>query len=393
MKYKMKRFFKSYLDVFLRELSLITNDKDIIIIILIAPMFYALFYNSIYLNKTEKDVPVAVVDMDNSEFSREFIKRLDAHQLSAVTCVLSDPESAKELINKMIVQGVVIIPSDAEKNLKLKKGTNIVANLNTTRFLVSNDINKAVNEVAFSFADEYRQIYFQNIGYNSSEAKELIEPLKGDIRPMFNTIETYGEFLIPGLLALILHQTLLIGLSESIAKEREMKSLHILYNLSGKNTFVAISGKLTFYFIVFGAYAFFFYVVTFEMFKINFLGSVSAVICMTALLIISASFFCVLISSFFKKKILSLQLLAFTSYPVFLVSGYVFPFHSMPPALQFVANCLPTTPYLNAFVRITQMGAGWGNVMPQFYHLLVLTAVLGLLSLTRMKVLFMKNIE
>ncbi|MBI5402209.1 MAG: ABC transporter permease [Ignavibacteriae bacterium] len=389
----MKIFFQSYLEVLKRELSLVTHDKDIIIIILIAPVFYALFYNSIYINKSEKDVPVAVVDMDNSEFSKEFIKRLDAHQLTSVNIVVADPEEAKGLLNKMNVQGVIVISYEAEKNLKLKKGTTITANLNTTRFLVSNDINKAVNEVAFSFGNEYRQIYFQNIGYNSSEAEGMTEPLKSDIRPMFNTSETYGEFLIPGLLVLILHQTLLIGLSESIANEREMKTLSLLYELSGRNTFAAISGKLTFYFIVFGAYAYFFYVVTFSLFKINFMGSVSAVIIMTILFIISTSFFSVLISSFFKKKILSLQFLAFTSYPIFLVSGYVFPTHSMPKVIQVIADCLPVTPYLNAFIRITQMGAGWSNIIPQFYHLSIITVVLVIISLARMKVLFMKNIE
>lgn len=393
MKFKMKIFFQSYLEVLKRELSLVTHDKDIIIIILIAPVFYALFYNSIYINKSEKDVPVAVVDMDNSEFSKEFIKRLDAHQLTSVNIVVADPEEAKGLLNKMNVQGVIVISYEAEKNLKLKKGTTITANLNTTRFLVSNDINKAVNEVAFSFGNEYRQIYFQNIGYNSSEAEGMTEPLKSDIRPMFNTSETYGEFLIPGLLVLILHQTLLIGLSESIANEREMKTLSLLYELSGRNTFAAISGKLTFYFIVFGAYAYFFYVVTFSLFKINFMGSVSAVIIMTILFIISTSFFSVLISSFFKKKILSLQFLAFTSYPIFLVSGYVFPTHSMPKVIQVIADCLPVTPYLNAFIRITQMGAGWSNIIPQFYHLSIITVVLVIISLARMKVLFMKNIE
>lgn len=389
----MKALLISYWRVLRRELSLITHDKDIIIIVLIAPMFYALFYNSIYLNKTEKNVPVAVVDMDNSEFSRNFIRRLEAHQLISVSKVTGNLSESQDLLNKMVVQAVIIIPVDAEINLQSKKQITITANLNTTRFLVSNDINKAVNEVAFSFGDEYRQIYFQNLGYNSTEAKESIEPVKGDLRPMFNTIETYGEFLIPGLLVLILHQTLLIGLSESVAKEREEKKLQELYQTSGRNTLIAILGKGTFYFLMFGSYAYFFFVVTFSMFKINFLGSVSAVIVMTALLIISAIFFCIIVSSFFKKKILSLQLLAFTSYPIFLVSGYIFPLRSMPPLLQYVSNCLPTTPYLNAFIRVTQMGADWSNIMPQFYHLLILTGTLGLISLVRMKVLFIKNNE
>jgi len=359
--------------------------------ILLAPLFYAFFYNSIYLNKTEKNIPIAVVDFDNSEFSRNFVRRLDAHELTVVTKVTGDVWESRNLLDKMIVQGVIIIPKDAEINLQSKKSTTITANLNTTRFLVSNDINKAVNDVAFSLSDEYRKVYFQNLGYNSSEAQELIEPVKGDVRPMFNVIQTYGEFMIPGLLALILHQTLMIGLSESIAKERETKKLHELYQASGRHTLIAVAGKGTFYFLMFGVYAYFFYVVTFDMFKIKFLGSVSAVVVLTAVFLISAIFFCMLLSSFFKKKILSLQLLAFTSYPLFLVSGYSYPYYSMPKFLQLVSYCLPTTPYLNALVRITQLGADWSNIMPEFYHMLILMGAFGLITLVRMKMLFMKG--
>jgi ABC-2 type transport system permease protein len=387
----MNFIFKSYWQVLRRELSIIIHDKDILIMLFLAPLFYAYFYNSIYMYKTERDIPVAVVDLDNSEFSRTFIRRLDAHNLTAVTEVTGDINESRKLLDNMVVQGAIIIPKDAEINLQSKKSTTITANLNTTRFLVSNDINKAVNDVAFSLSDEYRKVYFQNLGYNSSEAQELIEPVKGDVRPMFNTIETYGEFMIPGLLALILHQTLLIGLSESVAKERELRTLGALYRASGRNTFIALAGKGTFYFFMFSVYAYFFYVVTFDLFKINFIGSVSAVVVLTAIFLISAIFFCMLLSSFFKKKILSLQLLAFTSYPLFLVSGYSYPYYSMPKFLQWVSYCLPTTPYLNALVRITQLGADWNNIMPEFYHMLILMGVFGLITLVRMKMLFMKD--
>ena len=184
----MLNFIKSIWKVFKRELSLIHKDKDIFILILIAPLFYAFFYNSLYINKTETKIPVAVVDMDKSGFSRDFIKKLDSHELTSVKYVFGEINEAHEMLNRMVVQGVIVIYPESELNLKLRKGITISSNLNTTRFLVSNDRNKAVNDVAFSFGNSYKQIYFQTIGYNSSEAKTLVEPVTGDVRPMFNLL-------------------------------------------------------------------------------------------------------------------------------------------------------------------------------------------------------------
>ncbi len=77
-----------------------------------------------------------------------------------------------------------------------------------------------------------------------------------EIKPMFNTTETYGDFLIPALLALILQQTLLMSIAETFAKERETKTLGTLFILSNKSIWGLMNGKSTFYFILFAAYSF-----------------------------------------------------------------------------------------------------------------------------------------
>jgi ABC-2 type transport system permease protein len=375
-------------NVFKREVHLITHDVNIISVLLLAPIFYSFFYGSIYFNKVETDVPIAVVDMDHSDISTKLTRMLDAHQLISVSEVLPDYNTAKTDLEKGNIQGIVFLPKGFESDLKSGKGADIKAYLNTTKFLVSNDINKAINEVVGTLSMSARLKYFQANGYSYDQAKEMIEPVRLDMRPMFNFTESYGDFLIPAILVLILHQTLLIGLSESIAKEREQKLLPELINYSNRNVFNAINGKGLFYFLLFSSYAFLFFVINFFVFKINFLGNAFALALLTAEMLLAVIYMSIFISSFFKRKIIALQFLTLTSYPLFLMSGYSWPMNSMPWFLQALSNTIPLTPYLNAFVRITQMGAGWNDVFPQIIQLAVQMFIAFIASALRMNVLF-----
>lgn len=388
----MKRSLQGFLSALKREAHFIIKDMDLVTIILLSPLFYAFFYTSIYTNKTENKVPVAVVDMDRSQTSETLIRDLNAHQLINVVEVLPDYSSAIDRLYRLKAQGVIYIPRGFEGSLKSRQGADIKIYLNTSRFLVSNDLNKAINEVAGTLGAGVRIRFFQAQGFSFSQAKEMAEPLQGEVKPLFNPAESYGDFLIPGLLVLILQQTLLIGLSESVAKEREEGSIISLFKTARSSIFSTITGKGAFYFILYASYALLFYTLHFSIFRISFKGSVSAAVVLTALFLSAVVLMAMLISSFFKRKIIALQVVAFTSYPLFLISGYAWPVEAMPGIVKLLSYLMPGTPYLNAFNRIIQMGAGWQDVIPETVHLAVLTVAGFIITAFRMKFLIRKEI-
>lgn len=383
--------FKDFINTIKREITVISKDRNIFTVIILVPVFYALMYGSLYWNKSEDKLPVAVVDMDRTEFSIGFIKALNNHQLVNVVLVTGDLSEAKLKMDRMEIQGIVYVPVDAGKSLESKKSITITSYLNTTRLLVSNDINKAVNEVAAYYANDKREIYLMSTGYNSKEAATLVEPVKADVRAMFNRMETYGDYLIPGILALILHQTLLLGLSENIARERQNNLISEYKNASGNNSLVALLGKTAFYFLAYFSYSVLFFTLAFSIFKINLAGSLVLLLVITSLLILSAIFLSILFSSFFNRKFVVIIVMAFTSYPLFFISGYVFPSYALPVPLQYLAKTFTISPYLKAYIRLTQFGAGFGNIQGEIIHICIITAVLFALALLRLKYLFYKS--
>jgi ABC-2 type transport system permease protein len=204
---------------------------------------------------------------------------------------------------------------------------------------------------------------------------------------MFNFTESYGDFLIPAVLILILHQTLLIGLAESFAKERENKTMNELYQVSDFSIHKMIIGKGIFYLLLYFSYALFFFGVVFYVFKINFIGSIFSFSLATILMIISTTFLSILISSFFERKIIAIQYLALSSYPIFLISGYSWPEESLPYILKLFAWLIPFTPYSNAAIKITQMGASGSNILLILIHLFLLSIIYYTLALMRLKTL------
>lgn len=364
--------WRNVIAVVWRETEIIRHDRNIIIVLLLAPVVYAFFLGTIFTNKTETNVPIVIIDNDRTVISRSLIRSLDSHQLLQVTETATDFELAKADIIESRAQAIVYIPRNFEGALKSGQAVNLEIYLNTARFLPSNDINKAVSEVALTMAAGVRLKYFQTKGMGTEQAKELVQPLTGDIRSLFNVTESYGDFLLPGLFILILQQTLLFGLSLSVAREREMKTLADLNTMSGESSLVGVLGKGAPYFLLYGAYTILSLVVFFSLFNLNVLGSMSALAVLMTLFLIAIIGFAVFVSSFFKQEIQALQFLVFSSMPLFLLSGYSWPVWAMPWPLRALTQLLPSTPLFQAFVRVTQMGAGWHQILPDLLHLLIL---------------------
>ena len=125
--------------------------------------------------------------------------------------------------------------------------------------------------------------------------------------------------------------------------ERENKKLGSLYRLSGHNISKIIVGKSLLYFMVFMVFGLFFTVINFSVFDIQIRGSYWSLGIIGALFIMSIITMGFLIGSFFKTKLLAFQVLVFSSYLFFLVTGYSMPYQALPKAVQWFSDMLPTS--------------------------------------------------
>lgn len=266
-----KSQWHNFKTLFLREAALIAKDHSLLLTLLIAPVLYAFFYGSIYINKEEEEIPMAIVDMDHSGLSKQLAEQIN--NLQAIE-LISAPglDEAQKMMYKGQTQGYLFIENGLEKKVLSLQSANIVLAANAARFLPSSDLLSGVTQVSLTVGAGVRLKFYEMQGLNEATAMHEVMPLNLDNRPLFNERVSYGAFLLPGILALILQQTLLIGLTGSMASEREKNTINQLSDTAG-NYSVALWGKGSFYFLLFMCYAFFFLTVNFTVLKLPVRGS------------------------------------------------------------------------------------------------------------------------
>ena len=379
---------KKFWEILKAELNVVIENHSILLTVIIAPLLYALLLGTIYIRKDIDRISFAVLDTDNTSTSIKVTRLLSADSKIGVKAVAHSYEDAIDMLYKQKISGFLWIPKGFEKKLLKLEGADVKVFLNTTRFLPSNDLNKAVNMVMMTVGSGVRLRYFEAHGINPKHAIELINPVLPEIRPIYNPTNNYGDFLIPGLLFLILQQTLLIGMGESVALDKEKGKLK--YYLQGENSVLSyLTGKSAYYIFLYFSYYLLFFWWIFPFLNESITGNISALIAVGMIFSPVITMLAILIGSFLRSQALYMGVMAFTTYPFFMTSGYSWPLFAMPQPVQWLAQVVPTTHFLHAGVRIVEMGGSWQDVMPDIYKLLILFGVYSLLAAWRLK--YLKN--
>jgi len=376
-----------------REFYFVVNDKSISSILLIAPLFFGIFYGTVYINKGEQDVPVAVLNLDNTQYSRDYIRAIDATEVVEIVKEIENYSAIEELIQSGEIQAAVVIPKNFYLSLTQGEKASVKLYLNNLRFLSSNDINKAVTSVNLEAIKQLRLEMFKQKGYTSGEAEILAEPIALGVHTLFNSSETYGDFLLPGMLILILQQTLLIAMAQSIAKEKEQGSLKELWRTSGYSSLMALTGKGIFYLIISLCYAVFYYGFLFAILDVPLVGSPLLLLGITTVFLMATISLGFLMSSLFRRKLHALQLMAFSTYVFFFLSGYSWPNEGLPVILKYLSQVFPLTPFLKIYISVVSMGGEIAHITDGLIHLIILFFILSTLAYTRLRYLFLSEAQ
>ena len=381
------KFWKAIKELFVRETKIIFEDHSILLTILGAPLLYFFFLGTIYLNKDANQIPVAIVDLDHSALSRMMIRFIEAEQKVTIVDMPLDYQGGVESLYKMESAGFLYIPKGTQKAVMRGEQATLKLFLNNTRFLPSNGLNAAIQGVTLTIDAGIRIKYFMVEGNHPDHAKELALPLQVDLRPIYNPTNNYGDFLLPGLLLLIIQQTLLIGLGESLADEKMGKKFFKKYTLGQM-----LLGKSSFYILLYATYFVFFYAVLIPFFNLDLNGKFATIIPFTALFLTTVILYTFFVSSFFKKPQDYMEIMAFTSYPIFLVTGFSWPINEMPVFMQWISYLNPASAFFNGTQRIIVMDAKFHHILPEFTQLIILLTLGTIAVLWRFTYLQKKNL-
>lgn len=374
---------KSILNIFqiwYREIGNIIRDKGIMIFILFVPLAYPLLYSYVYTGEVVRDVPVAVVDENGSELSRDILRKMDASPDVKIEAYCTNVEEAKELIRRQKVYGIVRIPASFTKDLVrgLQAPVGLYCDMSSMLYYkallvtatnVSLEVNKNIKVTQYLTGTTDRQ----------DEINKM--PIDYDYVALYNPQSGFAAFLIPPVLMLIIQQTLLLGIGMSMGNSRERHCgsvipIHPWY----KNPVHIVLGKALPYFMLYMVLAIYMFTVVTDMFTLPALGHYRTFVAFVVPYILACIFLAMVLSVFIYRREDSILLLVFLSVPMLFLSGLSWPAASMPEFWRYVSYLFPSTFGMNGYVRITSMGASLSDIRTEYMALWIQAGIYFLIA-------------
>jgi ABC-2 type transport system permease protein len=305
-------------------------------VLVVASVFYSLFYPAPYVHQVLRDEPVLVVDRDHTPMSRRFARWLDATEGVAVTGRTADLEEAQAAVRAGTVAGVVLIPKDFERHVLRREPAFLTTYADGSYLLVRNTVAGSVNAVAATLG----------AGITKRPA-----PVGLASWPLFNPLGGYATFVVPAVFILVLQQTLLIGMGTLRVVERHRAAP------DPEPLLAALGGTVV---VILGLYLLqtaFMFLVAFRLYGLPLHADLGTAAVFLIPFIISTTLLGLAVGQLFERPESSTLALVLTSVPALFLSGISFPWEDQAAWVRAVALALPTTFGIRGFVQIGEMGA------------------------------------
>lgn len=354
---------QSFIAAFIQTLAAIFKDKGVLLMLVIGPIIYGFFYPWPYSTEVVNQVPVGIIDYDNSELSKT-ITRYSAASPQLDTQPFINEQAAKQAIWRDEIAGYMIIPHGLEKDIKSGKGASVSVIGNGGYFLLNKNIqlgfSKAVGTVSAGIEVK------KNVakGAYLPTAKQNTQAIPLQIIPLYNQSEGYGAYVVPGVSILILQQTLLMGTALLIGTLYEQRRHH-----TSASGWLGRIGALSLVSFTMGC---FYYGWVFNLHHYTRGANLVGSLVFLAIFFPTVSALGCFLGLWFRERERGLQILIVSSLPLFFISGYPWPVAQLPLPLQFLRWFIPTSSGITTSVQLNQMGASLTQVLPSLCLLIAL---------------------
>lgn len=358
---------------FVSELQRIFRDPGVVVIFIVATLAYPLIYKALYWNEQICDVPVAVVDLSNSPESRTFLHRWNASPDIRLTYSCTSMAEAEQLLREQKVHGIIYFPHDFARQLADPLGkAHISLYCDMSSFLYMKAIYLSCNQVMLESMRNIQIDRYEQMGMDKEFAWALVQDAPYTETALFTPTGGYGSFLIPAVLVLILHQTLLFGICMlgGTAREENEESY----------SFSSLIGRAGACFLIYYGLAAILLGFFPRLFDIPHIGSIGDILLLIAPYLLAVIFFSLCVSVFIRNRESGLVLLISTSLIFLFMAGISWPKEMIPSAWRYLSYFIPYTWGAHAFIHINSMGATLAQTSMEYTALWILAGGYMLLA-------------
>lgn len=338
------------------ELKTIFSVKPVFAVLILGAAVYAVFYPQPYLNETLREVPVALVDRDGTQTSRDFARLIAATSDVAIAETLPDLAAAERAVYARSVSGIVLVPANFERDLLHGRPSPVALYADASYFLIYQRISGAVASVARTLGAAVETSRLISAGIDPQIVDAATDPLRFTAVPLFNPQGGYATYLLPAAFVLILQQLLLMGVGLANAPETGT-AFDVRYRSGERVGATAmVVGKLIAYLFIEAAIVPAYLVGLPYVYGIPRLGSVGNILILAVPFVLSVAALGLLVALVVRRPLAIQLMLAAIGMPFMFMAGFAWPAEAIPEPLRTLSVLVPSTTAIDGLVRVSQMG-------------------------------------
>jgi ABC-2 type transport system permease protein len=363
-----------FLAILIKEFRQIRRDRLTFAMMVGVPIMQLVLFG-FAINTDPKQLPMAVVSSDESEFSRSLIAGLENSGYFRVTQRPRSEAEGNRLLDVGDVQFLLVVPPDFSRQLVRGELPALLLAADASDPSASGNALAAVNMIAR-----------QAIGRDLTGPLRVLQPVDApfEIRAQrrYNPEGISRYNIVPGLIGVVLTMTMVMMTSLAMTRERERGTMENLLATPVRPLEVMV-GKIAPYILIGYVQVVVILVAAYVLFDVPMIGSLallsaSLIVFMAANLAVGFTF-----STVAKNQLQAMQLTFFFFLPSMLLSGFMFPFRGMPKWAQVIGEVLPLTHFLRVVRGIMLKGNGVVEVLPSVWPMGVFMLVAGGIALKR----------
>lgn len=362
------------------------KDPGSILIMVVGVFMYSLFYLVPFANQILRDVPIGVVDFDNSSLSRELVRDLDSNEFIKVASRPMDAKDALKQFYSNKIKAYVVIPKDFEKDI-FRGGNSFVALFEDSSYLIIyKQVTTGVQTTTSTLGAKLEIGKFMKKGLSKQQATSVKLPFEFVQVPLYNPAGSYENYIYPLVLVLILQQTMLVGAGLLGGTKRELcerarkKGEESHFCKFSDKPYEIVLGKSFAYISLYLFYSLFCFLAYPSLFVYEMTYHIGLLYLILIPFFLSVSFLAQALIYFYAERENSLFMLVVMSLPMIFLPGFVWPKESIPIWLIAFSKFIPATSAMDGLTRVNQMGASFGQIQGDFYWLIGLCILYFILA-------------
>lgn len=333
------------MDLALRECKIFRHNPIYLFCMLIFPLAVIFFFTSLLEAGQPRELPVGIVDLDNTSTTRSLIRRLDAFQSTRVAGFYSSVSEARQAVQNNKIYGFLFIPKGTTQKLLASRQPKVSFYYSQTTLVSGSLIYRDMKTIATLGSAAVGQATMRARGFTDAQIKNFLQPIVIDLHPLRNSTTDYNAYLttvmVPGIIMLF------IFLITTYAVGTELKFRHgkQIVEMGGGRIVVTLTGKLLPHTLVWLCITFFYSYYVFGIMGFPHPGGVVKIVLINVLMVLAAQGFGIFAFGLMPSLRMSMSVSSLWAVLSISMAGSAFPLIGMDGPLQSLSWLFPLRHY------------------------------------------------